>query len=37
MSTSEKQQNWLDEWWPVVVIVFGIIFVSVLVTFHPVT
>ena len=37
MSSSEKRENWLDQWWPLFVIVFGILFVSVLVSWKPVT
>ena len=34
-STSEPGW-WLDRWWPLMVILFGILFVAVLVTFNPV-
>ena len=36
MSLHEKD-SWLDRWWPLLVILFGLIFVSVLVSFKPVT
>jgi len=26
----------LDTWWPVLLILFGVIFVTILVSFHPV-
>jgi hypothetical protein len=29
------EAHWLDTWWPLLVIVFGLIFVSCLVSFHP--
>ncbi len=29
------EEFWLDTWWPLFVILFGIIFVSVLVSFKP--
>ena len=37
MSSSEKREYWLDQWWPLFVIVFGILFVSILVSWKPVT
>ena len=35
MSSSSESQSWLDQWWPLLVILYGVIFVSVLVTFSP--
>ena len=35
MSSSSESQSWLDRWWPLLVILYGVIFVSVLVTFSP--
>jgi len=35
MSSSSKSESWLDRWWPPLVILFGLIFLSVLVTFSP--
>jgi hypothetical protein len=35
MSSSGESAAWLDRWWPLLVILFGLIFVSVLVTFSP--
>jgi hypothetical protein len=35
MSSSSASASWLDRWWPLFVILFGVIFVSVLVTFSP--
>ena len=29
-------EPWIDRWWTVLVILFGLIFVGVLVSFHPV-
>lgn len=37
MSSSNESQSWLETWWPLLVILFGIIFVSVLVTWKPMT
>ena len=36
MSSSEKRENWLDQWWPLFVILFGVLFVSILVSWKPV-
>jgi hypothetical protein len=33
---SASNESGLDTWWPVLLIAFGVIFVTVLVTFHPV-
>ena len=35
MSSSIQSERWLDRWWPLLVILFGVIFVSILVTFSP--
>lgn len=35
MSSSEHKENWLDTWWPALVIGFGVVFVSFLVSFKP--
>jgi hypothetical protein len=35
MSTSTEKEYWLDRWFPLLVILFGIIFVSILVSFKP--
>lgn len=35
MSSSENSGFWLDRWWPLLVILFGVIFVSILVSFKP--
>jgi len=37
MSSSSESVSWLDRWWPLLVILFGLIFVTVLVTFKPTT
>jgi hypothetical protein len=36
MSSSNESSFWLDNGWPLLVILFGVIFVTVLVTFNPV-
>ena len=36
MSASSEREVWLDTWWPLFVILFGVIFVSILVSFKPV-
>jgi hypothetical protein len=35
MSLASERESWLDRWWPLLVIGFGLIFVSILVTFKP--
>ena len=35
MAGSHNTTHWLDHWWPLLLILFGIVFVSCLVTFHP--
>jgi hypothetical protein len=35
MSSSSEKENWLDRWFPLLVILFGILFVSILVSFKP--
>jgi hypothetical protein len=35
MSSSSESAFWLDRWWPLLVILYGVIFVSILVTFSP--
>lgn len=37
MSSSTESQSWLDSWWPWLVILFGIIFVALLVSWKPMT
>jgi hypothetical protein len=32
---SASNEPVLDRWWPLLVILFGILFVTVLVSFHP--
>ncbi len=35
MSSSHEKPFWLDTWWPLFVILFGVIFVLFIVLFHP--
>lgn len=35
MSSSHESQSWIDRWWPLLLILFGLTFVSVLVFFKP--
>ena len=35
MSESHEKEAWIDTYWPVLVITFGLIFVSCLVFFKP--
>jgi hypothetical protein len=32
---SASVEHWLDRWWPLLVILYGVLFVTVLVTFSP--
>jgi hypothetical protein len=36
MSAAGESESWLDRWWGLLLILFGVVFVSVLVSFHPV-
>jgi steroid 5-alpha reductase family enzyme len=36
MSSSSKSVSWLDQWWPLLLILFGVMFVAILTTFAPV-
>jgi hypothetical protein len=35
MSSSSGSESWLDRWWPLLLILFGLTFVSLLVSFFP--
>jgi hypothetical protein len=35
MSSSSVSESWLDRWWPLLVILYGLIFVLTLVSFSP--
>ena len=35
MSVSHNSSHWMDTWWPLFLILFGIAFVTFLVSFHP--
>jgi hypothetical protein len=32
---SSKKDSWIDRWWPLLVITFGVGCVAILVLFHP--
>ena len=34
MSSSSQTESWMDRWWPLLLIVFGLIFVTLLTTFR---
>ncbi len=36
MSASHDSDSFLETWWPLFVILFGVVFVTLLVSFHPV-
>lgn len=33
--SSSHETPWIDRWWPLFLILFGLVFVSVLTLFHP--
>jgi hypothetical protein len=33
--SSSSESSWLERWWPLLVIMYGVFFVTVLVTFAP--
>ena len=33
---SVTTERWLDRWWPLLVILYGVLFITALVTFSPV-
>jgi hypothetical protein len=35
MSSSSESVHWLDRWWGLFVILYGVLFVSILVSFSP--
>ena len=35
MSLASGQESWVDRWWPLLLILFGVLFVTLLVSFHP--
>jgi len=35
MSLASERESWVDRWWPLLLILFGVLFVSILVTFKP--
>jgi hypothetical protein len=35
--SSSSESAWLDRWWPLLVILYGVLFVSILVSFKPMT
>jgi len=35
MSLTSESGSWLDGWWPLLLILFGVIFVSIFVSFKP--
>ena len=35
MSTSSESQSWLDRWWPLLLVLFGLGFISILAFFAP--
>lgn len=37
MSEAKHGPSWLETWWPLLVILYAVLFVIVLVSWHPVT
>jgi hypothetical protein len=35
MSMVSEREVWVERWWPLLVILFGVMFVTILVTFKP--
>jgi steroid 5-alpha reductase family enzyme len=35
MSASHEKGSWVDRWWPLLLILFGVTFVTILVSFKP--
>jgi hypothetical protein len=35
MSLANDREVWVDRWWPLLLILFGVLFVTVLVSFKP--
>lgn len=35
--SASHESSWVDRWWPLLVICFGLIFVSILISFKPTT
>jgi len=35
MSSLHESQSWFDRWWPLLVILYGVLFVSLITMFHP--
>ncbi len=35
MSLASERGSWVDRWWPLLLILFGVIFVTCLVSFNP--
>ncbi len=33
--SAHESKPWIDTWWPLLVILFGVLFISTLVFFHP--
>ena len=33
--SASNEDSWLDRWWPLLVILYGVLFVTVLVSFSP--
>jgi steroid 5-alpha reductase family enzyme len=35
MSLASERESWVDRWWPLLLILFGVFFVACLVSFKP--
>ncbi len=35
MSASHETLSWFERWWPLAVILYGLLFITMLVTFSP--
>lgn len=35
MSSSHHKESWIDRWWILLIIIFGLLFIAMLDSFHP--
>lgn len=35
MSSSVESERWLDRWWPLLVIFYGVLFIALICSFSP--
>jgi hypothetical protein len=37
MSSPGNSESWIENWWPLFVILYGVLFLAILVSFKPMT